>query len=128
MKKQEDFLIINNTWRRYEKTFSIILSLVMVTMLCACGDGNEKYDEYTKLAPNLYEVTCDDYDYNYMFEDGIGNMDLDAGCSAIKEGNYLGRNFDFIAGDAAEVVVKVPSKEGRYASVGMTGGMMWLTT
>lgn len=112
---------------------ALALSVLMIPSLCLCAENAKevKYDEYTKVAPNLYEVTCDEYDYDYLLKEGKGNVDFlysDSGCSAIKEGNYLGRNFDFIAGDASEIVVKTTAKKDRYASVGMVGGLMWLTT
>lgn len=111
------------------KHVALFLSLIMSLSLCACGsEKSVAYDEYTKVADQLYEVTCDDYDYNYLFEEGCGNIDFVAGCSAIKEGNYLGRNFDFVAGDYAEIVVQTPAKEDRYATVGTVGGLFWLTT
>ncbi|MBQ0038619.1 MAG: linear amide C-N hydrolase [Clostridiales bacterium] len=111
-----------------KRMMALAFALLMTLSLCACaGSGNtEKFDEYRKVADNLYEVTCDTYDYDYLFEDGYGNMEYYTGCSAIKEGNYLGRNFDFVAGDAAEIVVKTTAKKDRYATVGMVGGLMWL--
>ena len=39
-----------------------------------------------------------------------------------------GRNFDLIAGDAAGIIVRTTSKEGRYATIGMFGGMLWLNS
>ncbi len=109
--------------------FIILVSLLMVTSqsFSAENENTAKYDEYKKIAANLYEVTVDEFDYDYLLKNGRGNMDF-AGCSGIKEGNYLGRNFDFIAGDAAEIVVKTTAKKDRYASVGMVGGLMWLNT
>lgn len=57
-----------------------------------------------------------------MPEKGYTNLSSGA-CSAVKVGNYFGRNFDFIAGDAAEIIVRTTSKKNRYATIGMTGGM-----
>ena len=113
-----------------KKILAIILSTALVFALSSCSNtaGSSEYDNYKKVADHLYEVTCDEYDYDYLLaKDGYGNVDfLNGGCSAIKEGNYLGRNFDFVAGDAAEIVVKTTSKDDRYASVGMVGGLLWL--
>lgn len=108
-----------------KRALAVIMAGVLLISLCACGT-QEKYDEYEKIADRLYEVTCDTYDYDYLLKDGYGNTEYFAGCSAIREGNYLGRNFDFIAGDAAEIVVRTTAKKDRYSSVGMVGGLMWL--
>ena len=111
--------------------FIILVSFLMISSqsFSAENENTVKYDEYKKLAANLYEVTVDEIDYDYLLKNGYGNVDfLQSGCSAIKEGNYLGRNFDFTACDSAEIVVKTTGKKDRYASVGMVGGLLWLTT
>lgn len=105
--------------------------LLLLTSMVACtlsGCDGGKYDKYIKLAPNIYEVTVKDYDYDYFLLDGIGNNPFPAACSAIREGNYLGRNFDFIAGDASEIVVKTKATKDHHASVGVVAGLSWLTT
>ncbi len=112
-----------------KKLFSLILFLMLGISLCSCKNEEKiKYDEYSKIASNLYEVTCNEYDYDYLFENGVGNRDFLGGCSAIRIGDYLGRNFDFVAGDAAEIVVKTPASKDHYASIAITGGLMWLTS
>ncbi len=91
------------------------------------NDNSVKFNEYKKIAPNLYEVTVDNYDYDYLLKEGAcNNSSAPAGCSALRAGNFLGRNLDFIAGDVPEIIVKTPAKKGRYASVGMVGALMWL--
>ncbi len=112
-----------------KKIVSLSLILMMILSMCACNNSNAvKYDEYKKIADNLYEVTVDGYDYDYLFEGEYGNIDfVYSGCSGIKEGAYLGRNFDFVLEDASEIIVKTPAKKDRYASVGMVGGLLWLS-
>lgn len=113
-----------------KRIIAITLVMTVALSLCACGADTQKFDEYVKVADNLYEVTCDEYDYDYLLsETGYGNIDfLRSGCSAVKEGTFLGRNFDFAAGDASEIVVRTTAKNGRYASVGMAGGLLWLSS
>lgn len=107
---------------------ALTLSLLLVPAFSfAENDKSVKYNEYKKIAPNLYEVTVDNYDYDYLLKDGAtNNSSTPAGCSALRVGNFLGRNLDFIAGDVPEIIVKTPAKEGRYASVGMVGALMWI--
>ena len=102
--------------------------LLLLTM-SSCKKS-DKFDEYQKIADNLYEVTCDEYDYDYLLKEGYGNVDYleEFGCSGVRQGNYLGRNFDFVAWDAAEIVVKTTHKDNRYSSIGVTGGLFWLTS
>ncbi|MDO4941046.1 MAG: carcinine hydrolase/isopenicillin-N N-acyltransferase family protein [Erysipelotrichaceae bacterium] len=114
-----------------KKIIASMLITFMCLTLCSCENKQEEieYDKYTKIAENLYEVTCDEYDYDYLLTGDYGNIDfLNGACSGIKQGNYMGRNFDFVAGDASEVVVKTTHKDGRYASIGMTGGLLWLSS
>lgn len=111
------------------RTSFISLILVLILSLCGCSSSPEKNGDLTKVDNNLYELYCSNYDYDYLLSDGYGNIDfLNGGCSAIKQGNYLGRNFDFVAGDSSEIVVRTDATEDHYASVGMVGGLFWLTS
>ncbi len=112
------------------KILSITVMLVLVLSLCSFTKGETSEYDARRVAANLYEVTCDDYDYGYLLtKSGYGNIDfLKGGCSAVKKGSYLGRNFDFVAGDVAEIVVKTTRKKNRYATVGMVGGLLWLSS
>ncbi|MDO4988513.1 MAG: linear amide C-N hydrolase [Synergistes sp.] len=113
--------------KKMKKLFFVFAALTLL-LLWGCNSKQNDYDKYKQIANQLYEVTCDAYDYDYMLKDGYGNAKYLAGCSCVKVGNYLGRNFDFVAGDAAEIVVRTTAKKDRYASVGMVGGLMWLTS
>ena len=112
------------------KRIFISIVCVCLVLLCSCQKDNTtvKFDKYVKVADHLYEVTYDEYDYDYLFNDYGGNPDFlnYIGCSAIRQGDYLGRNFDFVAGNASEIVVKTTHKDDRYASIGICGGLLWL--
>ena len=111
----------------FRKKFLTLLLFGVMMLLVGCGGSDsgqkavdekataEKYGEFKKLANQLYEVTYDeyqsDYDYVKVYEKGYNNEDAPGACSAITVGGYLGRNFDFIAGDAAEIIVRTTSKE-----------------
>ena len=82
-----------------------------------------KYETYTKpvkLAPYLFEMSYSDYsaDLSASFG-GQGGM----ACSAVRNGNFYGRNLDFYYNDMAEVVVHMAAKEGRFASVAVCGNL-----
>lgn len=109
-------------------TFALFLAMSLSLCVHAKNSEDVQYDTYKKIAPNLYEVTVDSYDYDHVFKTKRANREYFMGCSAIRQGNYFGRNFDFFAGDVPEIVVKTTAKEGRYASVGMVGGLMWIST
>lgn len=111
-----------------KKAITVFLAIVLLVLsLCSCGKSVE-YGKCVKVADRLYEVTYNDYDYDYLLSDGYGNSEfIGYGCSAIKHGDFLGRNFDFIAGDSAEIVVKTTPKKDRYASIGICGGLLWFS-
>ena len=48
-----------------------------------------------------------------------GDGKVDGGCSAVRSGNFIYRNFDYPFDDRAEFVVKMSTGVGRFASVGM---------
>lgn len=109
------------------KTLTLVLMLALVvTMFCSCGTTSENNDAVLmKIADNLYEVTYKDYDLDYTLQDRTDtladltvNDSAPGGCSAIREGNYVGRNLDLPYGNFADVIVHVPAAKGRYASVG----------
>ncbi len=89
---------------------------VVIALLTGCKKETKVvYSEPVKLADYLYEMSYEDYaaDYGKALE-----MDF-AACSAVRNGNFYGRNLDFYYNNMAEVVVHVAAKEGRYASVGI---------
>ena len=48
-----------------------------------------------------------------------GNGKVDGGCSAVRRGGYLSRNFDFPFDERSEFVVRMAAGAGRFASVGV---------
>lgn len=104
-----------------KKNLFILVALV-VALLSSCQ--TKKTEEtaaagnLTKVADYLYEITVDDYC------DTIPNcltsqVGQDFGCSAVRNGNFYGRNLDFFVSEVAEIVVHTTAKEGRHASVGV---------
>lgn len=79
---------------------------------------NDKiYTQPSAIAPYLYEMTFTDYTVDT--EDATHNAMEAFGCSSVRNGNYYGRNFDYIFNDTPEFVVHVKAKEGRHASMGV---------
>ncbi len=75
------------------------------------------YTEPKQIAPYLYEMTFTDYAPD---PDNITSSAMEAfGCSSVRNGDYYGRNFDYIFNDSPEFVVHVTAAENRHASVGV---------
>lgn len=109
-----------------KKLLIFVLCVVLVVSVAGCGK-KDATDEvvFTRLADNVYEVTYTDYDPDYSLQnrkDTLADFTVSSspsgGCSAVREGNYVGRNLDLPYGNFSDVIVHVPAADGRYASVG----------
>lgn len=91
-----------------------------------------KRGPFTKIADNLYEVTYDEYDEKCLnvpptLVDIQKLFAAPGACTSVRKGIYYGRNLDFVFGDIAEIVVRVPAKEGRYANVGLASSFEYVS-
>ena len=76
-----------------------------------------------RLGEFLYEATFHEYDYakGYNF---MKTQYAPAGaCSTVRNGNFLGRNYDGKYDWVREVVVHTPAKDGRHAVVGVAASI-----
>ena len=124
----------------------VVISALVITAGCVNSSedqtsaGTVSHSDITKIADYLYEITYYDYDESKMaayadaleerimtakaadelinlFNKEFGN--LPAGCSAVHVGDFYGRNLDLCFSANSDIVIHVPAKEGRYASVGV---------
>lgn len=100
-----------------------ILTAVMALVL-GISAGNTfaetKHGEVTKVTDYLYEITYTNYDYaDYLKELPKSDAKPAFGCSAVHNGQFYGRNFDFFYDENPQFVVHVPKAKGRFASVGV---------
>lgn len=76
-----------------------------------------------------YEAWYKDIDYENAFQhykEG-GDIPVLGACSAVRNGNFYGRNLDWKYDNSAEFLVHVPKIAGRHASIGVAGGLTSLT-
>lgn len=99
------------------KFFLLIAVSYIVFFLTSCGGKNKNYYGLKQIHPYLHEITFNDYREDVDLE-SIDNMEA-FGCSSVRNGNFYGRNFDFIFNDVPEFVVRVKAKKGRHASIGI---------
>lgn len=88
---------------------------------------DKKADKFTyrKLKQYLYEATATGLDYNYaynFFEHENPQVPA-SGCSAVRIGNFYGRNFDWQYNRQASFALHVPAHAGYFASVGIAGSV-----
>lgn len=90
-----------------------LISGAMLLSSCA-----PKVPQPVKIAPYIWEMTVENYEYdcpNYLKE----HVGTEFNCSAVRNGNFYGRNLDFFISEVAEVVVHTPAKDGRHATIGV---------
>ncbi|MDO4956923.1 MAG: hypothetical protein Q4E60_07915 [Bacteroidales bacterium] len=107
------------------KKFFPLVCLLATLLLCSCKAKTQTAEVATdsvpqavKIADYLFEITVDDYCDtvpNYL----IAEAGKEFGCSAVRNGNFYGRNLDFFISEISEIVVRTTAKEGRHASVGV---------
>ena len=98
-----------------------ILTAAAVLLLAASCSAPALHSELTNVAPYLYEITY--YDMDDALFDTSAPFDAVAACSSVRNGAFHGRNLDLFYNESAEVVVHMAAGEGRFASVGVCGGL-----
>lgn len=92
---------------------------------------NNRYSLY-KVYDYLYDMTwkdlgLSDYDYaiNYFLQKKpVPNP---GACTTVRNGNYVGRNFDWLYGNEVSFMVKTEATGGSHATIGMSGAVPGLT-
>lgn len=82
------------------------------------------YSTCRKLKNYLYECWYDRIDYGTAFEffEHASDIDIRGACSAVRNGYFVGRSFDFFYNNEAEFVMHTPAIGNHYASVGVAAG------
>lgn len=116
------FAAVNtNTSFRTKENYRImkkisILCILASFALVACKPSVE---QPVKVADYLFEVTVEDYSSEAP-NDLIGLATSEFNCSAVRNGNFYGRNLDFFISEISELVLRTPAKNGRHATLGVT--------
>lgn len=87
------------------------------------------YDTLSKIKDYLYEISYTDIDYDYAcayFENHSIDLPIGA-CSSVRNGNYYGRNFDWLYDNHAEFIVRTSADSGRNNVLGVSGSLTNLT-
>lgn len=94
---------------------AFIPSMLTPLSLTSCG----MHSRVKHLTPYLHEITYDDYIYD---ENEETTKEAEAfGCSSVRNGNFYGRNFDYVFNDTPEFIVRVKAnkEKNRHASIGV---------
>ncbi len=97
----------------------LILCTLLLCMLSACAKSEESLYEYKgSIAPYLHEIAYKDYIFDS--EGKTYKIDSLPACSVVRNGNYVGRNFDYFYDEVPSIVVHMEATTGRYASIGLS--------
>ena len=107
-----------------KKAFTVLLVALVAFTFTACGSVAEAspFTAPKKLADYLYYMEYTDYVPDLTTGE---NVKQGFACSAVRNGNFYGRNLDMDYSDVPEFVIKVAAKEDgspagrRYASIGL---------
>lgn len=111
------------------RRLSAVLFILIGLSLFSCkSQKTYKYSDPSNIQDYVYEITFDEYDWNRQIQMGSDYKKLPIkllgfACSSFRKDNLHGRNYDMFFSKAAEYVIHVPAKEGRYASVGVSDVM-----
>lgn len=100
----------------------LMLIGALLAMSCSKDGNNEnpETEEVTKIADYLYEYTAEGYGTEapaaLLTDDGP----VAFGCSAVRNGNFYGRNLDLSINEICEFIVRTKATETRkHASIGV---------
>lgn len=82
-----------------------------------------------QVEPYLYDIWYDTLDYKYAY-DYYSSADAGYGtgaCSAVRNGNFFGRNYDWTYDNNAEFIVHTDAEDGRHAVLGTAASIPGLT-
>ena len=103
-----------------KKTLCILLAVCMIAALltgCAVNGGSKP--AVTKVDDMLYEVTYDKYSAEIPDSSASVQMTGEMSCSSVRNGGFVGRNFDYFMNQCPTFVIRTTAAEDRYATIGV---------
>ncbi|MCQ2964736.1 MAG: carcinine hydrolase/isopenicillin-N N-acyltransferase family protein [archaeon] len=95
-------------------------------------DENPGYEYLRYVRDYLFEAEYNDFNYDFalgayktLFKTGLFNLSM--ACSTIRNGNFYGRNFDWLYCDLADFVIKSPATENRHEVIGVASSIPTLS-
>ena len=95
----------------------LICSLVSICGLTGCDKDKEDYKYIGQVALFLHEVVYDDYTFD---NNRLTVQDYTGSCSVVRNGNFIGRNFDYFFNNVPDFIVRMNASKNRYASIGVS--------
>lgn len=102
---------------------AILFTCLLMVLLSSCistecnKTSENQFGKITKVADMLYEVTFDDYPNEIPPATAYDQMTGDMACSSVRNGGFVGRNFDYYMNQCPTFVIHTTAKKGRYATI-----------
>lgn len=81
------------------------------------------YVSFEKIKNYLYNVTYVDLDYNFAKSHFLVSKPELGSCSTVRNGRWVGRNFDCKYSTNPEFVIRTPRNSGKYATLGVASNV-----
>ncbi len=114
--------------------FAVLLSVVLACSAFAAAMPYDSMKMVKNMGGYLYEAKYQPTtDENYATLNAVCEQLFGItpppfpGCTSVRKGNLYGRNFDFFCDKYADIIVRTPAGNGRYASIMLDGGMLGRT-
>ena len=101
---------------KYQSRAYVFTAALLLVLMLAVSAQASTFTAPKKLADYLYYMEYTDYAVDLTTGEQVKTG---FACSAVRNGNFYGRNLDLDYADVPEFVIKIAAKEGRYASIGM---------
>ena len=118
-----------------------VCAVVLFTGSCSKDETEmftaEQIDEYNfqkvklkRINDYLFEVTNNDFYTRYYFnpysvgDEFMGLKEWHGVCAGVRNGDFIGRNFDWECSETPEFIVHIPADGNRHASVGICNSNM----
>ena len=101
---------------KYQSRAYVFTAALLLVLMLAVSAQASTFTAPKKLADYLYYMEYTDYAVDLTTGEQVKTG---FACSAVRNGNFYGRNLDLDYADVPEFVIKVAAKEGRYARIGM---------
>lgn len=110
----------------------LIIFTCFALIFAGCTRQKEKFSLHTppvKLTDYLYEITYQCYDpiSAEKYVKTMENVSHGGACTVARNGDIIGRNYDYLYSEMAEFVIRVSATENRYASIGVASSVFELT-
>lgn len=97
-----------------------LIAFLPLSLLSLASCSKKYYTSAKQVAPFFHEITYNDYEEDPNFETlNPEALDVDFGCTSVRNGDFYGRNYDFYYSNSPSILVKMRGDKNRFKSIGI---------